>query len=716
MACSGQRDEFYNDHTFCPIPENVFQVMASVNIGLYCWICIFCVPLNLVLEWKREHKFTPLFKAVLLGYVGLTMVLPVLATRAYYPDMIVLEQHWALAPCFVIGFVMFLRGCTKYMLGCIVLTVMRYALALDPAQADAWDQRVSRIQNILSVMETASFSGLMLLGMDLSPMGFSAVIFSFSLGLSLFGAVVGLSLLFAVHQVQAAIKTLPEETPPRFRKELRIIRGFLWVLCAECLLGVMVPSFVMGVVPWAQKNSGFLLCFVVFPVAQGAVATLLSIEALMNIRRLRRAKVVLNSWKKRQQRRRDSSIRTPMRQVIARGVRRLADPSSSVNISPPALARVWERGLSMEFLERFLESSVLRLGRTTISTCGVVEQYVKPWTQPARCSVWEALFVSAIPSSGASGGLSHMEPDVEETFTGTPTVMVSHAWSYEFSLLLSIIRNYVTRMELPHRVYFFIDLFSMNQHDLAEVQHGPQHAIGRNSSIFETLLDNLRKSITTPGTMLMALDPWTGPTSFTRCWCLYEIYIAHITGTNVIMAFSEESEEEFMLYLRSSKDAVKALVDNVDAAKAEATVDKDREMILELLNQIGIQKFNDTIRNKLTSTLRLTSLSSIVGNTRLPPTIRNTFNHIESDAFERRCLRDAYWHIVGGDGSIQVSDTVSTDGDSQVQREVEIDVVEESFVLSEEIDAVEESFVLSEEIDAVEECSVLTEPTFRIFL
>jgi hypothetical protein len=58
------------------------------------------------------------------------------------------------------------------------------------------------------------------------------------------------------------------------------------------------------------------------------------------------------------------------------------------------------------------------------------------------------------------------------------------------------------------RTYFFVDFLSIYQHDIAELH---SKSPGANQPLFDTLKHHLTMSITTPGTMLMALYPWKQP-------------------------------------------------------------------------------------------------------------------------------------------------------------------------------------------------------------
>merc|ERR1712027_288457 len=77
-------------------------------------------------------------------------------------------------------------------------------------------------------------------------------------------------------------------------------------------------------------------------------------------------------------------------------------------------------------------------------------------------------------------------------------------------------------------------MFCLNQHSFEAQLLSPKPC--------EDLLDDLWKAIAYPGDMIMVLDPWYFPSALTRCWCLYELYLASAMGTTVSMAFGTNTQ------------------------------------------------------------------------------------------------------------------------------------------------------------------------------
>jgi len=261
---------------------------------------------------------------------------------------------------------------------------------------------------------------------------------------------------------------------------------------------------------------------------------------------------------------------------------------------------VWVRGVSMDFLERYVREYDLK----GLSTEEVCNKYVKPATKRGRCSVWEAVWLA----------------DPESDLLGKPTVFVSHAWQYDFLVLMSILRLYCDSVKSQSKrgasttTYFFLDVFIMNQHDLSEIsiegeQDGNQMTCKEKKVMYDVMLHNLEESIGRSGKVLLALDPWHKPIPLTRCWCLYEAYIARKTGCSLTMCFSEKAEEEFLSDLEGNQNALEDLFRRVDVRNAEATAESDLTMILRCIDEsVGTDEFNAFLQDELQSALKMIAM------------------------------------------------------------------------------------------------------------
>ena len=84
---------------------------------------------------------------------------------------------------------------------------------------------------------------------------------------------------------------------------------------------------------------------------------------------------------------------------------------------------------------------------------------------------------------------------------------VSHAWSYPFGLLLGVLEQGQAEAPSGTTVYFWLDVFAINQHRV----HDPDQ------------LAQVDVPIETSQSLLMVMAPWSRPTPLTRMWCLFEV-------------------------------------------------------------------------------------------------------------------------------------------------------------------------------------------------
>ena len=145
--------------------------------------------------------------------------------------------------------------------------------------------------------------------------------------------------------------------------------------------------------------------------------------------------------------------------------------------------------------------------------------------------------------------------------------------------------------------YYWFDIFVMNQHSQEDM---------------DNLLGNLQASVRSPGRMLLALDSWRDPTPLTRAWCLLEIFTAISAKADVIMGFSLAEESSFKEQLAQNQAEVEAALAAVDAERAEATVQADRDMIFGAIEQgSGFADSNRTIRRALRESLQRVIIANL---------------------------------------------------------------------------------------------------------
>lgn len=126
------------------------------------------------------------------------------------------------------------------------------------------------------------------------------------------------------------------------------------------------------------------------------------------------------------------------------------------------------------------------------------------------------------------------------------------------------------------------------------------------------LLEALQRSITCSGRLLLAIEPWQQPTALSRSWCLYELYIAFTNNVKVSACLAAEDQWDFVQALRQGKGTVASILAAVDARQARATVVSDQEMIMSAIGAVGVDMFNEFIKQRLTASLQLTALHGVL--------------------------------------------------------------------------------------------------------
>lgn len=262
----------------------------------------------------------------------------------------------------------------------------------------------------------------------------------------------------------------------------------------------------------------------------------------------------------------------------ARGTLPSADESSGQEVIPPK----WERGISWLLLEGIITSYNVS---EDMSTAAVVEQILKPATARAKVSVWESVFRS---------DCEHID-----TLIGVSKMMVSHSWSQGFVDLSKVLRH--QEEKAGRQMYFFLDICCLNQHELQDVRD--------NSADYTPVFSDLTKAIEFPGCMVMVLDPWWKPQTLTRCWCLYELYLAHIVGSQVTMAFKDDAARELIERPATNQDLAQEIVKHVDVEGSVALLQSDRDLILSLIRKdVGTAQFNEFIKQRVSQSLYLAAV------------------------------------------------------------------------------------------------------------
>lgn len=408
---------------------------------------------------------------------------------------------------------------------------------------------------------------------------------------SFFGLVpaVGFAVLFK--GLRRLRSKLPGDIPRHLLHRLRFTQLAIGVFL---LIGVLDALFALlpAAEPFVRSLSGTLYtCFVLVCFALFSLV-LLTLEVILSFQDATKnstSKIFLDPQR--------------LATFVRHGVATLAAAGKPLTHSVP----VWHRGISQSVATGFHDVCLMEgQSQEEPTTSDLCVELIRPMTLPAHCSVWEGLAVGL--TSQSSSSKQKMSCD----HVGEPTVMVSHSWSSPYIHLTAILKRYDENTNTNN--FFWLDIFSMNQHDFADLSgvQASDPMDGSIASMYDTMLQALTQAIKVPNCMLLALIPHERPALLTRAWCLYEIYIAWKVGAEVACGFVPEAEQSVKKSLLKDDMLINQIIDSVDAKESRATKNSDREMILDLIAEAGVDRFNSFVRQKLEASLRLVAVTTLL--------------------------------------------------------------------------------------------------------
>jgi hypothetical protein len=116
---------------------------------------------------------------------------------------------------------------------------------------------------------------------------------------------------------------------------------------------------------------------------------------------------------------------------------------------------------------------------------------------------------------------------VDPTAIGEPTAFVSHAWRTPFVDLVNALRD-----KAQPGQYYWLDIFVINQHGTDSLP---------DDFWTVTFMDMIKRI----GTALLVLEPWDSPIALSRAWCLWEVFSAIKTGSEIHVILTEEGWKSF---------------------------------------------------------------------------------------------------------------------------------------------------------------------------
>ncbi|KAF0713268.1 hypothetical protein As57867_004422, partial [Aphanomyces stellatus] len=192
-----------------------------------------------------------------------------------------------------------------------------------------------------------------------------------------------------------------------------------------------------------------------------------------------------------------------------------------------------------------------------------------PFTAPSKLSLVDHVHIH-VP-----GGHKHVKP---------ATWFVSHAWSYLYLDVVDALSDFFNEEGVDgDAIAVWFCMFNNNQHEIqGEVQP------------FQYWVDAFQSALKAIGNVVMVLSPWNNPTTLTRTWCVFEIYVAIVTKARFEVALGKAQKQEFLQDIQDD-GARERMLATIKSETSQTAVASDRENILNLMTKANV-KFGDLDR------------------------------------------------------------------------------------------------------------------------
>ena len=272
---------------------------------------------------------------------------------------------------------------------------------------------------------------------------------------------------------------------------------------------------------------------------------------------------------------------------------RALEPEASaptIDTASPPFPRL---GVSLALLHLF--ATLVPKGTTTAEACF---GFFMTLTARARSSVADGLV-----------RLSACDPTSGLPYAAPATVFASHAWKYDFALLLEALAAFAAAQPDPSRVYVWFDCLVVNQHASAAL---PQ----------EWWATAFAAGIVAIGHTCLVLAPWHGPLPLKRCWCLWEILKTVESGTPLKVQLPPSEAASFETALVKDFQSIATSMSQIDVRQSEAFKPEDQRMILGAVEKgVGFTKLNQVVAMQMQAWLAAEARAALA---RLPMEERGT--------------------------------------------------------------------------------------------
>lgn len=181
---------------------------------------------------------------------------------------------------------------------------------------------------------------------------------------------------------------------------------------------------------------------------------------------------------------------------------------------------------------------------------------------------------------------------------GPASFMLSYTWGYQVGDIAETLNDFCEKHELkPQEAYVWICCLCINQHRVHE-------ASSRGDVVpFEQFERAFGERVSGIGHVIAMMSPWDDPLYISRVWCDFEMFTAICVAKSqvtVVMPPSEAMDLRAELMHGRGIGAVWNTLSKLNVECAQASVSRDRELILEMIQQgPGYHRLNTVIGEHL---------------------------------------------------------------------------------------------------------------------
>ncbi|KAF0693332.1 Aste57867_15695 [Aphanomyces stellatus] len=180
------------------------------------------------------------------------------------------------------------------------------------------------------------------------------------------------------------------------------------------------------------------------------------------------------------------------------------------------------------------------------------------------------------------------DPD-SHIYVRRATWFVSHAWDYLFLDVVDALDYFMDEQDMPSdkaSAGLWFCLFNNNQHEVMEKP-------------FLHWFTTFKTALTAIGNVVMVFSPWNNPTTLTRTWCVFEVFVAIECNARFEVAMGKSEKETCLKHIEEG-GVFETMVAKINCANSTTTFPSDRAHIFDLIKEgPGFEKLDRMVFDAL---------------------------------------------------------------------------------------------------------------------